>query len=231
MRLNFAKVGLQPVLLRVPLGGYPQIADHRVDVVLEIGHLAARLDLNGARHIALRDRGCHFGDRAYLGRQVRGEQVYVGGQVAPRARGARNVGLAAEPTLDADLARHARDLIGKGRKRRRHAVDGVRQRRYLALRLHGQPLTELAIGHRGHYLDDAAHLVGQVVRHRVDVVGGYRGRIGVEAFSRSILPSPVGDFLAIWREPYTDGRALAAEAIDIIRRAEAAAGSPDGAAS
>lgn len=53
---------------------------------------------------------------------------------------------------------------------------------------------------------------------------GYRGRIGVEAFSRSVLPSIVGDFLAIWRETYTDGQALAAEAIDIIRRAEAAAG-------
>ena len=54
---------------------------------------------------------------------------------------------------------------------------------------------------------------------------GYRGRIGVEAFSRSVLPGFVGDLLAIWREPYTDGRALAAEAIDIIRGAEAAAAS------
>jgi len=70
---------------------------------------------------------------------------------------------------------------------------------------------------------------GAVVREAVRA--GYRGRIGVEAFSRSVLPSPVDDFLAIWREPYTDGQALAAEAIDIIRRAEAAAGSPDGAAS
>lgn len=60
---------------------------------------------------------------------------------------------------------------------------------------------------------------------------GYRGRIGIEAFSRSVLPSSVGDMLAIWREPYTDGRALAAEAIAIVRRAEAAAGSLDSAAS
>jgi D-psicose/D-tagatose/L-ribulose 3-epimerase len=60
---------------------------------------------------------------------------------------------------------------------------------------------------------------------------GYRGRIGVEAFSRSVLPSGVGDFLAIWREPYTDGRALAAEAMDVIRTAEAGATSPEGTAS
>ncbi len=49
---------------------------------------------------------------------------------------------------------------------------------------------------------------------------GYRGRVGVEAFSRSVLSSVAGDVLAIWREPYTDGRALAAEAIELIRKAE-----------
>ena len=52
---------------------------------------------------------------------------------------------------------------------------------------------------------------------------GYRGRIGMEAFSRSVLGSATSDLLAIWREPYTDGRALAAEAIDIVRGAVAAA--------
>ncbi|HLM03808.1 MAG TPA: sugar phosphate isomerase/epimerase family protein [Blastococcus sp.] len=66
---------------------------------------------------------------------------------------------------------------------------------------------------------DPAAAVREAIR------AGYRGRIGVEAFSRSVLPGFVGDLLAIWREPYTDGRALAAEAIDIIRGAEAAAAS------
>jgi D-psicose/D-tagatose/L-ribulose 3-epimerase len=62
-----------------------------------------------------------------------------------------------------------------------------------------------------------------VVREAISA--GYRGRIGLEAFSRSVLPSALGDMLAIWREPYTDGRALAAEAIEIVRGAEAAAAS------
>ena len=66
---------------------------------------------------------------------------------------------------------------------------------------------------------DAAGVVREAIR------AGYRGRIGVEAFSRSVLPGFVGDLLAIWREPYTDGRAVAAEAIDMIRGAEAAAAS------
>jgi D-psicose/D-tagatose/L-ribulose 3-epimerase len=55
-----------------------------------------------------------------------------------------------------------------------------------------------------------------VVRHVV--AAGYNGPIGVEAFSRSILPSFVSDALAIWRQPYTDGRALATEAAQIMRR-------------
>lgn len=58
---------------------------------------------------------------------------------------------------------------------------------------------------------------------RTAIGAGYRGPIGVEAFTRSVLPGPVSDMLAIWREPYTDGAALAAEAIELVRRAETAA--------
>jgi D-psicose/D-tagatose/L-ribulose 3-epimerase len=63
---------------------------------------------------------------------------------------------------------------------------------------------------------------------REAVAAGYRGRIGVEAFSRSVLSSVACDVLAIWREPYTDARALAAEAIDIIRKALEAEEQTDG---
>ena len=66
---------------------------------------------------------------------------------------------------------------------------------------------------------------------RAALGAGYRGRIGVEAFSRSVLASGASDMLAIWREPYTDGRALAAEAMDVIREAEASARSLEGTAS
>ncbi len=46
---------------------------------------------------------------------------------------------------------------------------------------------------------------------------GYTGRWGVEAFSGSILPSSAREALAIWREPYDDGLALAEEAAGLIR--------------
>ena len=57
------------------------------------------------------------------------------------------------------------------RKRVGHAVDGVGQRGDLALGRHRELLRQIAVGHRGHDLDDAAHLAGQVGRHQVDVVG------------------------------------------------------------
>jgi len=62
--------------------------------------------------------------------------------------------------------------------------------------------------------------VAEIVR--VAWAAGYRGPIGVEAFSASILSPIANDVLAIWRTPYTDGVALAREAIAIIRGAIAA---------
>ena len=52
-----------------------------------------------------------------------------------------------------------------------HEVDRLGQRRDLALGVHGQLALEIALRDRGHDVGDAAHLVGQVGRHQVDVVG------------------------------------------------------------
>ncbi len=72
--------------------------------------------------------------RTWVG-EVRGEQVDVAGQVLPGAGGARHVGLTAETAFDADLARHRRHLIGEGRERAGHVVDGLGERGDFALRL------------------------------------------------------------------------------------------------
>ena len=149
-----------------------QVADHRVDVVLQLGHFAARLDLDRARQVALGHRGRDFGDGAHLRGEVRRRagSRWRSGPSMCRPRRARSPGrrvglrrrLRAPPlvTWSAKVA----SVVG-------HGVDGVRERGDFALRLHRQPLAQVAIGHRGHHLDDAAHLVRQVVRHRVDVVG------------------------------------------------------------
>ena len=58
--------------------------------------------------------------------------------------------------------------------------------------------------------------VAGVVRSALD--DGYRGRWGIEAFSRSVLPTGVADMLAIWRTPYDNGFELAADAMRVIER-------------
>ena len=181
------EVRLQPVLLRVAIGRQPEVADHRVDVVLELGDLAARVDLNRPGEVAFRDGRRDLGNRADLRRQVGGEQVHVAGQVLPRAGRAGHVGLPAEPAFDADFARDGRDLVGERRQRLRHAVDRRRQRGHFALGLDREVLFQVAVGDGGHDLDDAAHLLGQVGGHHVHVVGqvlpgaGDAGHLGLAA--------------------------------------------------
>ena len=168
---EFGEVGLQPVLFGVAVRGQPQVVDHRVDVVFELGHFAARIDLNRARQVAFGHGGRDLGDRAHLRGEICGQQVDVAGEVFPGAGGAWHVGLAAETAFDADFARDRGHLIGEGRQRVGHVVDGFGERRDFALRFHRQVLLQVAVGDRGHDLHDAAHLFGQVGRHDVDGVG------------------------------------------------------------
>ena len=189
---ELGQVGLQPVLLLVAVRRRAQVVDHGVDVVFELGDLAARFDLDRARQVALGDGGRHLGDRAHLRGQVGGQQVHVAGEVLPGAGGAGHVGLPAQPALDADLARDVGDLLGKRGQRVGHVVDGLGQRRDLALGLDRQLLAQIAVGDRGDDLHDAAHLVGQVRGHDVDRVGRdlsrCRRRSGTSAWPPS-LPS------------------------------------------
>ena len=168
---ELGKVGLEPVLLGVLPRRVAQVPDHFVGRVLQRRHLAARLDGDRARQVALRHRGRHLGDRAHLSRQVRRQPVDVLGQPLPRSRRARNLGLAAELALDADFARHRRHLVGERRQRVDHAVDRIGELGDFALGGDGELLLQVAVGDRGHDLRDAAHLAGEVARHRVDALG------------------------------------------------------------
>ena len=80
-----SQVGLQPVLLVVLLGRVAKVADHLVDVVLEVGDLALRVDPNRPREVTLRHGSSHLRDGTDLGRQSGRQLVHVVGQVAPRA--------------------------------------------------------------------------------------------------------------------------------------------------
>jgi hypothetical protein len=72
-----------------------------------------RVDLDRPRQVALGDGGRHFGDGTHLRREVGGQHVDVAGQVLPRTGDARDLGLTAELTLGADLARHAGHFAGE----------------------------------------------------------------------------------------------------------------------
>ncbi|MFE1646595.1 sugar phosphate isomerase/epimerase family protein [Microbacterium sp. P01] len=86
-----------------------------------------------------------------------------------------------------------------------------------AIRLALPKLAYLELGQSGRGALSAGVVdVADIVRCAVD--DGYRGRWGVEAFSRSILSEPVADMLAIWREPYDDARVLAEDALQVIQR-------------
>src|SRR4029077_14306191 len=145
--------------------------DHLVDVVLEDRNLSTRVHPNGPGQVTLGDGGRHLGDGAHLRGERGGQLVDVVGQVAPCARGSRHFRLAAQPAFHADLASDARHLGCEHGQGAGHAVDGVGKLGDLALGLQGQLALQVAVGDRGDHARDAPHLVGEVARHYVHVVG------------------------------------------------------------
>ncbi|PWJ54402.1 D-psicose/D-tagatose/L-ribulose 3-epimerase [Quadrisphaera granulorum] len=80
---------------------------------------------------------------------------------------------------------------------------------------------ELGQSGRGDLGSGAVDVAGVL---RSALAGGYTGRVGVEAFSRALMPGAVADALAIWRSPYDDGLGLAERALALVQHA--ASGTP-----
>ena len=139
-----------------------ELIDHRVDGLLQLQDLAADVDGDLLRQVALGDGGRHLGDVAHLAGQVAGHRVDAVGQVLPRAGDAAHDGLAAELAFGADLARDARHLAGEGVELIDHRVDGLLQLEHLAAHVDGDLLRQVAVGDGGRHLGDVAHLGGQV---------------------------------------------------------------------
>ncbi|MNO61457.1 hypothetical protein D3C76_521070 [compost metagenome] len=169
--VEFRQIALEPILLRVLPRGFPQVADHLVDVVLELRHFTLCFHLHVTRQIALGHGSRHIGDCAHLIGQVGRQTVHVVGQIAPGAGSTRHVGLAPQLALDAHFTRHRGHLIGEQRQRIGHTVDGVGQFGDLTLGFQCQFLLHVAVGYRGHHFRDASHLAGQVGGHEVHVFG------------------------------------------------------------
>src|SRR6185312_998102 len=148
-----------------------ELVDHRVDRVLELKDFAAHVHGDLLRQVAVCDRRRYVGDVADLRGQVRRHRVDALGQVLPGSGDAEHVGLAAEPALGADLARHARHFAGEGVELVHHRIQGFLQLKDFARHVHGDLLGEVAARDRGRDVGDVADLSRQVRRHEVDVVG------------------------------------------------------------
>src|SRR5207247_7612 len=108
--------------------------------------------------IAPGDGGGDLRDVTHLTCQVAGHRVDVVGEVFPGAGRPLHVGLATQPALGTDLARHARDFRGEGVQLVDHDVDRVLQLEDLPLHLDRDLLGEVALLHRGRDIGDVAHL-------------------------------------------------------------------------
>ena len=169
------------------VGERRELVDHRVQRVLELEDLAACVDRDLLRQIALGDGGRDFGDVAHLARQVSGHGVDVVCEVLPGAADARHLRLATEFPFRTDFARHAGHLGSEAVELVDHRVDGVLEPEDLAAHVDRDLFREVAPGDRGRDLRDVAHLGGQVAGHVVDVVRqvlpntGDAGHLGLAA--------------------------------------------------
>ncbi|GAA2771413.1 hypothetical protein GCM10020219_046150 [Nonomuraea dietziae] len=126
-----------------------QLVDHRVDGVLQLEDLAAGVDRDLLRQIALGHRRGDLGDAAHLVGEVARHGVDGLGEVLPRPGHAWHVGLAAEPSVGADLAGHAGHLGGEQRQLVDHAVEDLRDLAEQPIGVAGQARAEVAVPDRG----------------------------------------------------------------------------------
>src|SRR5262249_51590672 len=149
-------------------------------------NLAAHVDGDLLREVAVGDGDRHFGDVPDLRGEVAGHLVDVVGEVLPGAGDAGHERLTAEPAFRADFARDARDFR-RARVLLLPRAAGFLQLQNLALDVDRDLAREVAARDGRRDLGDVAHLTGQVRRHEVDVVGevlpgtGYAGDNGLSA--------------------------------------------------
>ncbi len=154
-------------------GERAQLVHHRVDGFFQLQNLAADVDGDLFRQVAIGDRDGDFGDVANLAGQVVGHRVHALGQILPDTGHFGHLRLATELALGADLAGDARHLRSKHAELLDHSVDDIgrlqkftAQRAAIDIELHG--LQQIALCHSG---DGARHLARrpqQIVDQCVD---------------------------------------------------------------
>ena len=187
-----------------------ELVDHRVDGVLQLENLALDVDCDLFGKVAFRHRCGHLGDVAHLAGEVAGHRVDVVGQILPGAGDPGDVGLAAQPSLGADLARHPRHLTGEPVELIDHGVQRFLELQDLAAHVDRDLARQVAAGDGGRHLGDVTDLGGQIAGHRIDAVGevfpgtGHPGHLGLTAE------------LAVGADFASDARHLAGEGVELV---------------
>ena len=183
-------------------GETAQLIDHGVDCVFELENLAADIDSDFFRQVAVGDGDGDIGDVAHLVGQIAGHEVDAVGEILPGAGDTRNQGLAAELSFGADLACDTGDFRGETAQLVHHGVDCVFELENLAFDVHRDFFGQIAIGDGDGDIGDVAHLGGQVAGHGIDAVGeilpgaghSCHHRLPTEFSVRTDLPCDASDF-------------------------------------
>jgi len=145
-----------------------QVADHLIDVVFERRRPLRRLDRDGAREVTGCNRGCNFGDGADLRGQRRRSRftLSVRSRQVPAAPGtlAWPPSFPSMPTSRCDRCH----LVAKVARRVDHGVEWYRRAPRSPLSPPEPLLLQFPLATRSQP-GNAAHLAGEVLRHRVNV--------------------------------------------------------------
>src|SRR6266852_6256955 len=154
-------------------GERAQLVDHRVDGLFQLQDLAAHVDGDLFRQIAIGDGNRDVGDVAHLSSQVRRHRVDAFREVAPHAGNLAHLRLTAELAVGADLSGDAGDFRGEDTELLDHRVDDRRQTQEFALQrpavdVEPDSLQEVATGDRGDRMGDRGGWPQQVVDQCID---------------------------------------------------------------
>ena len=113
-------------------GETAQLIHHGINRIFQLQELAAHIDGDLFRQVAIGDGNRHVGDVAHLARQVAGHHVDAFSKILPDAAHVAHLRLAAELALGADLAGNTGDFGGKAIELLHHRVNHFRRTQELA---------------------------------------------------------------------------------------------------
>src|SRR6185369_1253564 len=154
-----------------------ELVHHGVDRVFEFEDLAARVDRDLSREIAIGDARGHLGDIAHLVGQVAGHGVHAVREILPDTGNALHPCLATELAFCAYFASHTGHFAGEPVQLLGHGVHelgGLEKfaGERLVVYFQGHPLAEVALGHGADYATHFSSGLHEVGDQLVDGIDG-----------------------------------------------------------